>query len=332
MNKNILIIVFILLSFLNTAQAITTLDNSLNATPIIYYSESVDSVYVLNNSDNIQKTVIQYSILNYPFTMVYTFKDVFNNTLKVAVVTDLKSRYPFNLIVSKYSAFFNDVEIIPASYSNTTELTYRFIDISMGIEFVDKSFLIIPYNGDNDRWVDSIKGVFPEKVYFNSITTSNSTAYKLSSISIKYADKGISFAESIITDKYEEMNFIFRFIFTLLSGIVYLFKIITLGYLIDSTDLLNFKIALINPLWMLDQLLSYFFLILKFIIANGVIWFFSITASVLFIISYIQTNGNLLDTFSRFASLAQSFYTTVLIKPAIWIYENILLRIIELIR
>lgn len=325
-----------LLFFISVANATTEIPNANTTDNYLYSSNNIDTKYMLNTTDSLIEIVTKERIYksNFPYTVVYQINDSKTNILKIKKEFLKEKGVIYTNIIRKYSIYLNNVQ------KNISDEKYLYDNVSViEIPFLsdytkfDENFNI---NGNEFyiRYGLFKKGItnFDRIYYFNGITLPNSTInkFEITHIDVQYQDNGISKADYEIQSAYTGLNPVFKFVFLLFKGILKITQIITLGY-ITELDYINYQSYLITPLTLLDTFMSYIYDIIRFILTLGVVFMIVISEMIIFIYAFVQSK-DIYETFNNWLHYSYIFLNYVIIKPLVWLYENLLIGILTILR
>jgi len=324
--------IFLALFFINNANALTNLTNDNTTDTISYISYSVDNIYQLDISDNFIEMKNNYEIITYPLIKTETFYDNLGNKIDIIITYHKISGYLYDDINTVSKIKYNNI-LFPFDdgsyyyYKNETSIDVLISGLYDSVDIDGKIITIHPINGFRGAYI-----TLPTINYFNNFTlVNNSSTLTYSGIAFKYRDNGISFLQSTIDESYSGLSFPFKFIFIIFKGVIKIVQIITLGYLIDELDVLEFQNYFIVPLSYLDYVITFLFDVLHFITTMGILWFLTVSTCIIFIYSYLKSDGDIIKTFGIFLNNEKAFFT-ILINALRWIYEHVMLGILKIVR
>lgn len=331
MIKQIYILIFILLMAFPVS-ALTNLPNDNTTDTISYTSIVIDNNYSLDVSDSYIQSRVNYEISAYPYTKQETFTDSSGNTLDIIISFTKVDGYIYDMIYSttkiKYNGVYQPFEDGTNYYfKNVSSIDILISGLYDKVELNGKIITIHPVNSFGSSFI-----TLQTTKYFNDFTLDNSSAtLTYTGIALQYRDNGISYLQSSIDEAYSSLSFPFKFIFIVVKGIIKIVQIVSAGYLIDALDVLEFQNYFLVPLTYLDYVIGVIFDILHFISTMGIIWFITIMTGIIFIHSYLKSNGDILNACSIFIKDEISFFMAI-INALKWLYEKVLLAILGLIR
>jgi len=346
---------FLLLCLINPSGALTNVPDA-NSTDTIEYSNTsyVDSSYFLDTSDAMTKFNINFRSWIYPYSQAYIFSDVSGNILTI------QFSYTRNvgLLTTDYyrntTALYNGnpvlltEESINLSEPNVAyEISQKHTEINSIFEGKQSFINIVSFNPDkvvidgnffSQLWIfnDVINNVNfkldnPMYAYTVGLPYTDNSKYEFVDIKINYRDASISQTEVYLETSYSELSFPFQFLFLGFKTVLKVLNILSLGSLVSDLAYYQFQIWFIEPLKIIDKFIGAIIWIIHFVLTQGILWFIGLSEAIIFIYAY-STSRDILETFKNFAKYSVSFFDIVIIKPAMFIYERVLLKIIELIR
>lgn len=334
---------FIFLLLIGNVSALTNLpdDNDTQhfKSPTKFYN--IDNSYVLNSTDVFYSTAYYLTLNKYPDTVKISYVDTQNNTLKIYDSISIRYKNYFEF------RFFDEITVTttgtynnnPISFAKKGDTDYYSSIISKQTPILNLNYIMVlhdfNYINNNNKlniYIEKnyetslIKNFYPYKFNINNSNILNS----FSSISGTYWD--LSGFKSTLILCQQNLNIIFKLVYTVLSLAIDIVKTLTLGLVINDSLANDIKETTCLPMSWLSILIGYLIFILTFIFTMGIVWFTLIIACLLFMFAYIKADKNIYDTFSLFAQYFKGFIENVYIKPLLWFYEKVLLQIIAKIR
>lgn len=330
------IILIIFSVYINDVSAYTILDNS-NDTSTHYYDNYsyVDNIYLLHPTDSLTKFKSQINIKtdNYPRRYIYNFYDSKNNNLKFIKDYNKVNGLITATIYVNTTVYYNNKQLCYGKCNNQFIYTSTYQDINLYNYFNNNDsystvflFSINDVNTGESFAITSWN--YNTQLFINKIIL-NDSGY--TQINIEYKDSGITSNEGKIDSTYNSMNPVFRFLFLLFKGVLKVLNIISLGYVVSDTSYLEYQSYLLDFLIPLDYIISSILFIFKFIFVMGYLWVLFIGSLLIYIYSYF-TADNFFDSFSKFFHNEFAFLNYVLIKPAVWVFDNLIIKVMRIIR
>lgn len=338
-----LLSLFIFLMLISNVSALTNLpdDNDTQHFKNPSNFNNIDSSYVLNNTDVFYSTSYYLTLNNYPDTVKTTYTDTQNNTLKLydTISIKYKNYLEFRFLDEITIITTGTYNNIPVSFTKKGDSNYFSSIISVQNPVLNLNYIMVLHdfkyiNTDTkinifiakNYETNLIKNFSPYKFNINNSNTKNS----FSAISGTYWD--MSGLKSTLILCQQNLNIIFKIIYTILSIIIDIVKGLSLGLIINDNLANDIKETTCLPMSWLSILIGYLIFILTFIFTMGIVWFTLIMACLLFMFAYIKADKNIYDTFLLFAEYFKSFIENVYIKPLLWFYEKVLLQIMAKLR
>src|SRR3972149_4066189 len=295
----------------------------------------------LDTSDNFKLIRLKYTIYQLP----QDFSIQLNNSkgdkviaqithyrIKGVVLDDIK-REVIIYINGKKQTMYNT-----GSHNNgiTTFITSKWV--FGGVQEINNVF-VLAFNPDtiniptDESFTSSDKIIYNNYSYFldtlifpNVDKTTNKMIFY--GIYAKYIDNAITLDAFDINHEYNRLVFPLKAIFLIGKGII---KVLDIVSIISDSDYRELQKWYLTPLSILNEIILGVLFLITFIWVNGILWFFAISYMILFIYAYITT-GDILKTITKFIELTINFTTIVFIRPVIWIYDNLLIKIIGLMK
>ncbi len=322
------------------ALGLTNIPNA-NTTDDYIYSNytAIDTKYILNPSDSVFYVELYHTYKKYPYSIAYSFTDSKNNKLQIFTkYTMLDDGYIFDKIGVTISAKMNGAPVLLKGSFIKDTYEYNDSHTEMPIPLLEQSAgNDITFSGSLVEFFDhgQIKTLnlnFDRNYYFNNISIPNATAdLYFKSIIIKYRDNGISSVKYEIDNKYHSLNPVFRLLFMIVKAGIIIVNGLTLGTVISDDDVISYQEYIITPLSYIDTLIGYAIAIVKFIVTMGLIWCLGLGTMIIFIYAY-AISPDLMTAFSKFAEVEHLFLSVVIIRPALWLYDRLVIEIITRIR
>lgn len=347
-----IIFLFLILFTISHVSAVyaLTLDNCLSKNNTCKYDSSytndLNITYNLHSSDTLKKSNLYFDIYNFPQTIIINYYDNQNNVISVNAEYTLIDNIIVYNVKRKIIVFYNKVpQNLKSSLLNKKDKvnyefntsTILFKDLLGNNVFYSKN-VFVAFSGNQviiptdesfittDRYIELQNDFYPTK-----IEISNYNSYlNYSQVTIDYIDANIPKVISTIDGKYDKLHFVFQFIFLIFKAILFLLNAVTFG-MISEKDFYSYQLSIIEPLTYLDLGLKSFLWVLKFFSIMGIFFTIAFIETIIFIYSFTQSR-DILETFERFINYSKDFFTIVIINPLIWIYENLILKVIEMIK
>jgi len=335
MNK--IFLIFLLLLFIPSSNAITFLnDSDSNTTTYINssYSSSgfIDNIYYLNSSDVFNEIYLDYLVHTYPKTIIFNFYDSSNNRLTIVNTLTKNNKIIGYDITRNYKVYYNLVQL---NFTKSFSKQDTFInEINESTYFIFGTYdyygslgVILKFNGINCceknivGKVNTLSANFPVIYNYipNRVILTNESSYlKYLKITIKYVDNQLSLYEFSIDEKVKNLNFVFQFIFLIGKGLL------SVGSFLGGASLSDFKEyqkSVLFPLEVLNTIIDYIFMILGFIWNVGIVISIIFIIMITFIFSMI-TSKDIYEGIGKFFNNLVSIFS-LLIKPITWIFEKI---------
>jgi len=328
------ILFLILILLINPVNAITELNNSISADIQSNKFYIVDNQYILNSSDSLTAIHINYDIkTNTNQNIIFIFKDLQNNTLKI------NYNYTYKFYV--YGLYSKIDLYITGSYNNKILKLYsNSVYTGKNVTSIYRSYInwnpFNTYDNFDSVIYFSLKNLkilsgytkIQNDFYIKNIYISNYSNVNYKYINIDYQDNTINILKNNIENSYNKINIVFQLVYIIFSGILKFFNYFSVGYIISDITLLEYQIYILIPLTYVDYIISLFFNILKFISIMGITWIFIICESLIFIINYGKEKDILLCLDNTFKD-SKNFWDIMIVKPLIWIYENLFIKILR---
>lgn len=125
--------------------------------------------------------------------------------------------------------------------------------------------------------------------------------------------------------KVAQLNPIFRLLIDVIKLFINVLRNFPIHALTDMTltEEYSMLLGIIDPMLFVSTLVGYAIALGKFIISFGFYGFILITTMIFFVLAYALTQGDIISTLSKTASMVKTFWTAIL-KSAAWIVESII--------
>jgi len=322
-----------LLSLIPIGTSATLLDDA-NTTDVFVYTNDtfVDTLYSIDPTDSFTAFEYYYESIKAPHFHILTFQDNQNNELKIK--TEIKYNsfyYIFDTLELNYTASLNGIplKIKDGLYDNSPGYVFtQRISVFNPIWYTDIHFIS---DGVMIRIGNRIPLNQTDIHYYNKAIIETDDNANSRSIKITYLDSRISEAKAHIEYTKGKFNLVFNIIFSLFQGFLGLLNFTTL---ISDTTVLQWQTYVLEPLQLIDSFIGIVLLMIRFIVTKGLFWFVAIMEMLFLIFSFGKNKNEkkqLTGTLESFVSYNTSFFT-IIGKLLNWIYENLFLRIVELIK
>jgi hypothetical protein len=326
--------------FVNNVSALTQIDNA-NTTEIFHYqNNTLDTIYQLNLSDNLKMIRLDFDIYEFPKVIDLDFNDSKKNHIYVSSVFTKVDRILYYEIEREQTVYINNLKVnLYSSTFKTNSSTFITKNILLkdifGSNVIYSSKIVISFNlnsisiisdasGTPDKYVKILNPFFINRFEL-PYNQKNNSLFEFTEINVQYLDNGISKLEAELSKNFKSLSVPFQFVFLIGKAIL---KVSNVLNIISDIDYYEFQNWFLTPLQMLDTLIKTIIFIINFIFKNGILWFISISLMIIFIFSYVRSK-NILETFEKFILYSKIYITYVIIKPCIWIYEKILIKILR---
>ncbi len=328
--KKFILIFFLLCAFTQFVSA-EALVNNVNASVQSYSNSSVSLNYTLDISDALSSIKIDFELVknNFPYTLTFTFKDNKNQVLKIYEKYTLNKGFPLDNVGRETRVTLNGNEIKVKDLNtrmttnllktNYTQFNPFSTTSSFNVHYMFES-LGLTYN----RGVLFYRFEFVNNLFIKSFDLSNISSVTYNNINIEYLDNGVATTEASLNAAFNGYNVVFKLIFILAKGT---FKFLNVVGGISDIDYYNYQNDFVGEgsiIFYLNALIGLILFTFRWIFTMGLLWTISIISMGLFLYAYSKSI-DLMDCFRLFWSYETSFFQTVFIKPAIFIYTKIVL-------
>jgi len=320
MNKLFLLLIFLLIIPLASASTVlnNTVSNNEEYIPLI-----IDTEYRVNISDVFKEIYLEYSVSTYPKKIIYSFYNTNNESVILINTISKENIFPIGFkIIKTYTAYYNLNQLnlsgsfilgsIPKKYNitDTFILGFDFYKSSDTVKIDDSKI----YVGSQNFNYNSHNLFLPNR--FTLPISDNFLNY--TKLRITYQDKTEVIQTYIIDSKFDSLNFVFKFIF--LGGKAFI-GVANFAGIISNSDYLNFQLAVLFPLEILNFILNTILFTIGFI-WNNLLLSLGLIILITFIYDVIITH-DIYEAIPKFANDTIFILTLIIVNPIKWIFEKI---------